>query len=56
MDREAISKQMKSLKSKAKAARKAGKRDEAIAFSHGSARLHRRLKATGPKKVAKKAD
>lgn len=54
MDREAASKQMKALKSKAKAARKAGKRDIARTFQNGVARLTRKLKASAPR--TKKSD
>jgi hypothetical protein len=55
MNRDAVKKQMKALKAKAKAARKEGKTGNAKAFSAGSARLGRKLKATAAhaKKVAK---
>ncbi len=49
MDREAATKQMKALKGKSKAARKAGKRAQALAFRNGAARLQRKLKATAPR-------
>jgi len=55
MDREAVAKQMKQLKLKGKAAHKAGKREVAISFKHGAARLSRQLKATAPR-GAKKAE
>ncbi len=56
MDREAAAKQMKMLKSKGKAAHKAGKREVAIAFKHGAARLARQLKATAPRKSKKQEE
>ncbi len=57
MDREAVTKQMKTLKGKAKAARGEGKKDQAAQFRHGAKRLQRRLDATAPKsRTAKKKD
>jgi len=50
MDRETLQKQMKTLKGKAKAARKAGKRELVTAFKRGSARAKRKLKALNPRK------
>lgn len=45
MDSAALSKQMKTLKSKSKAARKGGKGDNAKAFRAGAKRLARKLRA-----------
>jgi hypothetical protein len=57
MDQDAILKQMKALKSKAKAARKEGKRAIAATFRDGAARLSRRIRAaqSAVKKVVKEA-
>ena len=55
MDREALNKAMKALKSKSKAARKAGKKDQAAAFKNGASRLLRQIKAL-PKPVVAKAE
>ncbi len=54
MDREAAMSQAKVLKDKARAARKAGKKQLAKAFKQGSKRLRRKLRATAPKTTAKK--
>ena len=56
MEREAILKQMKALKPKGKAARKAGKRENAKSFRAGAARLQRKLKATAPRQVETKEE
>ena len=48
MDRQAVTKQMKALKAKGRAARKGGKRELAATFRAASARLQRKLKATAP--------
>ncbi|MBN1959992.1 MAG: hypothetical protein JW841_03530 [Deltaproteobacteria bacterium] len=45
MNREDLEKQMKSLKQKAQAARKAGKGDNAKSFRAGAKRLSRQLRA-----------
>lgn len=50
MDTETIKKQHKVLKNKAKAAKKEGKRQIAVGFARGAARLERMLKAANPKK------
>ena len=55
MDREAAVKQMKSMKTKAKAARKGDKRNLAGDFRRAAKRLARQLRATAPR-VAKKAE
>lgn len=57
MDQQDITKQMKALKAKAKAARKEGKAAIAATFRDGAARLGRRLKAakSAIKKVVKEA-
>lgn len=57
MDREAVTKQMTTLKGKAKAARAEGKKDQAAQFRHGAKRLQRRLSATAPNtRTSKKKD
>lgn len=53
MDREALKTQMKAFKTKAKAARKAGKDDAAEAFKNRERRLARELRATAPRDVKK---
>lgn len=53
MDREAMQAQMKAFKTKAKAARKAGKADIAAAFKNRERRLSRELRATKPREVKK---
>ena len=53
MDRDAVLKQMKALKAKARAARKAGKKEIAATFHSGAARLIRQLKATKPREQKK---
>jgi len=50
MDREALTKQVKDFKAKAKTARKGGNRKAAAEFSAGMKRAERRLAATGEKK------
>ena len=54
MDRDALNKAMKALKAKARAARKAGKKDQAAAFKNGASHMLRAIKAL-PKPVAAKA-
>ncbi|MBI5509916.1 MAG: hypothetical protein HY903_14265 [Deltaproteobacteria bacterium] len=56
MDREATMAKVKSMKAKAKAARKAGKREQALAFVYGMKRLQRALKAAEPKIRKKKSE
>lgn len=56
MDREAVTKKIKLMKGKAKAARKANKRDQSLAFKYGMRRLVRELKANTPKAPKKKAE
>jgi len=56
MDREAVIKKIKTMKGKAKAARKAGKRDQALVFKNGMRRLQRTLKAAEPKIRKKKSE
>lgn len=48
MDVQALTKQMKDLKAKARAARKAGKKDLARAFRSGSGRAARKLRRMAP--------
>lgn len=55
MDRDALNKAMKAMKSKSKAARKAGKKELAASFKNGASHLLRKLKAL-PKPVAAKAE
>lgn len=57
METQDIVKQMKALKTKAKAARKEGKAAIAATFRDGAARLSRRIKAakSAVKKVVKEA-
>lgn len=57
MDSEAIIKQLKSLKIKAKAAKKEGKKALSVSFRRGAERIHRKLKAAKSKikQVAAKA-
>ncbi len=55
MDTQALTKQMKDLKAKARAARKAGKGDAATAFRKGSARAARTLRRVAPAPVKKPA-
>jgi hypothetical protein len=54
MDREKVTEQLKGLKAKAKAARKAGNRDAAAAFRGGAKRLQRRLAATSERGLRNK--
>ena len=54
MDREAVVKQMKELKAKAKKARREGKRAIAGGFRGGMQRLQRKLKASAPRLHTKK--
>ncbi len=56
MDREAALKKMKLLKTKAKAARKAGKRDVSMMFRRGEKRLSRALRATAPRPTKAKEE
>ncbi len=49
MDSETLTKRLKEMKTKAKAARKVGNRGAAAAFRQGWRRLRRRLKALAPK-------
>ncbi len=56
MDREAVIKKVKMFKAKAKAARKAGKRDNALGFKYAMQRLQRELKAAEPKVRKKKSE
>ncbi|MBI3180228.1 MAG: hypothetical protein HYZ27_11230 [Deltaproteobacteria bacterium] len=49
MDSEELSKRLKAMKAKAKAARKMGNRGAAAAFRQGWRRLRRRLNALAPK-------
>ena len=48
MDREAVAEKLKVLKSKAREARRAGKKEAAAVFRSGMKRLQRRLKASTP--------
>ena len=56
MDREAVVKKLKMMKSKAKAARKAGKRDQALTFKYSMQRLQRTLNASEVKVRKKKSE
>ena len=56
MDREAVVKKIKMFKTKAKAAKKAGKRDNALGFKYAMQRLQRELKAAAPKVRKKKSE
>ncbi len=54
MSAEKLKAQLKTLKQKAKAARKEGKRDVALSFRAGARRAARKLRGLEPKKPAKK--
>jgi hypothetical protein len=56
MDREAALKKIKMFKTKAKAAKKAGKRDNALSFKYAMQRLQRELKASVVQVRRKKAE
>ena len=56
MDREAALKKIKMYKTKAKAAKKAGKRDNALGFKYAMQRVQRELKAAAPKVRKKKSE
>ena len=55
MDREAALKKIKMYKTKAKAAKKAGKKGNALGFKYAMQRVQRELKAAEPKIRRKKS-
>lgn len=56
MDREALVKKMKEMKSKARKSRAEGKKQAADAFKSGMKRLRRHIKLLTPKTHKKKSD